>query len=114
MPGERSDLATPLELLAQRRSKPPHRDRRVFVDVNVSTQKAQFVIRDEGPGFDVSSLPDLLDSTIGKSEGGRGVSLMLTFMDEVTYNDVGNQVTLIKYRDEIGAEARKTAAGAGK
>jgi anti-sigma regulatory factor (Ser/Thr protein kinase) len=62
----------------------------------------------------VSSLPDLIDSTIGERVGGRGVSLMLTFMDEVNYNDVGNEVTMIKYRDEIGARLRSTAAGAGK
>jgi CheY-like chemotaxis protein len=103
-----------VKLVESRRSQSPYRDRRVFVDVNVSTEKAQFIIRDEGPGFDVSALPDLLDSTIGEREGGRGVSLMMTFMDEVTYNDVGNQVTMIKYRDEVGARLRSTAAGAGK
>jgi CheY-like chemotaxis protein len=98
------------KLVEERRSQPPYRNRRVFVDVNVSTEKAKLMIRDEGPGFDVSSLPDLMDSTVGERAGGRGVSLMLTFMDEVTYNDIGNEVTMIKYKDEIGARIPSAAS----
>jgi len=93
-----------VSLIEQRRSQPPYRDRRVIIDVKISTEEAQFVIRDEGPGFDVSSLPDPTESTVGGRKGGRGLSLMLTFMDEVTFNDVGNQVTLVKRRDDVGGE----------
>ena len=35
---------------------------------------------------------------------GRGVLLIRTFMDEVIYNDVGNEVTLIKLCNPV-AEA---------
>lgn len=87
-------------LIEERRSQMPYRDRRVIIDVKISTEQAQFIIRDEGPGFDVTSLPDPTESTVGGRKGGRGLSLMLTFMDEVTFNDVGNQVTLVKRRDD--------------
>ncbi|HID76071.1 MAG TPA: response regulator [Planctomycetaceae bacterium] len=102
-----------IDLVAQRRSQPPYRDRRVYVDVNVSRERARFIIRDEGPGFDVSSLPDLMDSTVGERQAGRGLSLMLTFMDEVTFNEVGNQVTMVKYRDAVAAGVAPTPAGVG-
>jgi len=93
-----------VNLVQQRRSQLPYRDRRVFIDVKISTEEARFVIRDEGPGFDVSALPDPTESTVGECRSGRGLSLMLTFMDEVTFNDVGNQVTLVKRREDDGQE----------
>jgi len=54
------------------------------------------VIADEGPGFDPKSLPDPRDSESLESVSGRGVMLMRLFMDEVTYNESGNSVTLVK------------------
>lgn len=89
-----------INLVQQRRCELPYRDRRVFLDVKISTEEARFVVRDEGPGFDVTSLPDPTESTIGERTSGRGVALMLTFMDDVIFNDVGNQVTLVKRRDD--------------
>ena len=89
-----------VNLVKERSQQAPYRDRRVFIDVKISTKEARFVIKDEGPGFDVSALPDPTESTTGQRKGGRGLSLMLTFMDEVTFNDVGNEVTLVKRRDD--------------
>lgn len=90
-----------VDLIDERRKSPPYRDRRVYIDVNITTKEARFVIRDEGSGFDVATLPDLAESTTGKGQGGRGLALMLTFMDKVTFNDTGNEVTLIKRRENI-------------
>ncbi|MHC4404032.1 MAG: response regulator [Planctomycetota bacterium] len=86
-------------LVEKRRSEPPYRDRRVFVHVTLTTEEARFVVRDEGPGFDVSAVPD--SSALGAMEPdvGRGLSLMRSFMDEVTFNDAGNEVTMIKRRE---------------
>ena len=92
--------ANGIDLVQERRNQEPYRDRRVFIDVKVSTVEARFVVRDEGPGFDVTALPDPTESTSGHRKGGRGLSLMLTFMDEVTFNDVGNEVTLIKLSED--------------
>lgn len=48
------------------------------------------VVQDEGKGFDVKALPDPTDpANIGKP-GGRGVMLIHSFSDEVTYFDAGN------------------------
>jgi CheY-like chemotaxis protein len=85
-----------LSLVERRRSQPPYRDRRISVDVNISPDEARFVIRDEGPGFDVSAVPHPGDPAALEREEGRGLMLMRTFMDEVTHNQRGNEVTMIK------------------
>ena len=82
-------------LARQRRFEDPYRDRRIHVRSSISRKEAVFVIRDDGPGFDVSRLaaPGLPDADRG---AGRGVVLMRSIMDEVVYNKAGNEVTLIK------------------
>ena len=69
------------------------------MSVNVENDHGAFVIRDEGPGFDPRELPDPTDPTNLERPSGRGLLLMRTFMDDVSYNDDGNQVTLIKRRN---------------
>ncbi|WP_052639967.1 ATP-binding protein [Zavarzinella formosa] len=85
---------------ALRRTVSPYRDRRIHVSVSVNRQRALVVIRDEGPGFDVSILPDPTDWENTERPSGRGVFLMRAFMDEVTYNPQGNELTLVKHRQK--------------
>lgn len=85
-----------LSLVEQRASESPYRDRRIHVNVKLTRQEARFVIRDEGPGFDTGSILDLHQPGALEPEGQRGLSLMRTFMDETTFNDKGNQVTMVK------------------
>jgi CheY-like chemotaxis protein len=87
-----------VSLVEQRRSQSPYRDRRVFVDVRISHDEARFVVRDEGRGFDLASLPDPEAPGALEGEKGRGLSLMRSFMDEMTFNDTGNEVTMVKRR----------------
>ena len=61
-------------------------------------RRVRLIVRDEGPGFDVSSLPDPTDpANLGKSSG-RGLLLIRTFMDDVRFNAAGNEITLSKRR----------------
>jgi CheY-like chemotaxis protein/anti-sigma regulatory factor (Ser/Thr protein kinase) len=85
-------------LLAERRGQAPYRGRHVHVAAEISPDGARFVIRDEGPGFDVSTLPDPSDPVGLAATAGKGVLLMRSFMDEVSYNETGNAVTLVKRR----------------
>jgi DNA-binding NarL/FixJ family response regulator len=94
---ERSDDAF-RRLVERRRLQPEFATRRVRLQCDVDSDLARIVIRDEGPGFDIRSLPDPRDPEYMLRASGRGVLLMRTFMDEVVYNDVGNEVTLIKRR----------------
>lgn len=84
------------ELLAERLSASPWRDRRLYVNVRLSRTGGTFVVRDEGPGFDPASLPDPTDPANLERVSGRGLLLMRTFMDEVRFNATGNEVTMIK------------------
>ena len=86
-------------LARERAAVPPYCDRRTLVSVEFTRSSAAFVIRDEGPGFDPQSLPDATDPANLERPCGRGLLLMTTFMDEVTYNECGNEVTLVKFAD---------------
>ena len=65
----------------------------------LSPAEAHFVIRDEGPGFDPSACPDPTDPANLEKRSGRGLLLIRTFMDEVAFNEAGNQITLVKRRE---------------
>ncbi|HVX14323.1 MAG TPA: response regulator [Pirellulales bacterium] len=90
-------------LAEQRRSEPPFCDRKIFVKIDVSSEELKILVRDEGPGFDVAPVADSDDPVALGREGGRGLVLMRTFMDEVTYNDTGNEVLMIKRKEPVGA-----------
>jgi CheY-like chemotaxis protein len=83
-------------MLEERRQMMPYQARSVHVTARISRTEAVFVIRDEGPGFDISRVPDPTDYGNLDKASGRGMLLMRTFMSEVRYNDRGNQVTLVK------------------
>jgi CheY-like chemotaxis protein/anti-sigma regulatory factor (Ser/Thr protein kinase) len=83
-------------LLGQRLQQPPYCDRRVHVVAELSLKGARYVVRDNGPGFDTSKLPDLTDPTQLEHSRRRGLVLIHAFMDEVYHNDAGNEITMIK------------------
>lgn len=85
-------------LVEQRRNQPPYRDRKTLVRVSLTRDEARFTVRDEGPGFDVAPVAKSDDPAAVVRAGGRGLVLMRTFMDEVSYNAAGNEVTMIKRR----------------
>ncbi|HIE99060.1 MAG TPA: response regulator [Planctomycetes bacterium] len=80
--------------IEQRSRTAPYANRRVTVDVRLDSNVAVFTIRDEGPGFDVSSIPDPRNPENMLRPSGRGLTLMHAFLDEVTHNEKGNEVTL--------------------
>ncbi len=86
-------------LVDQRLAETPYCQRKVYFDVQMSPGEARFVIRDEGKGFDTSRVPKPGDADVLEREGGHGLLLMQTFMDEVTFNETGNEVTMIKRRE---------------
>ncbi len=86
------------DLCQQRAVSPPYSERRIHVTARFTADTAEYVIRDEGPGFDPKSLPDPTDPENLERPCGRGLLLMQTFMDEVRFNQIGNEVSLIKRR----------------
>jgi anti-sigma regulatory factor (Ser/Thr protein kinase) len=82
----------------ERRNKTPYAERRLHVHVKMDATAAVFVIRDEGPGFDVSTIPDPTDPENFTKPSGRGLLLIRTFMDEVKHNATGHEITLVRRR----------------
>lgn len=89
-----------INAFVQRRSgQSPYRDRRVHIDVSITRDEARLVIRDDGEGFDTSAIPAPRSPEAMQPNVGRGLVLMQNFLDEVSFNAKGNEVTLIKRRD---------------
>jgi CheY-like chemotaxis protein/anti-sigma regulatory factor (Ser/Thr protein kinase) len=101
-----TDRKAYVELADQRRERVPFRDRRVHVEAHLSREQARFVVRDEGRGFDPGTLPDPRDPENLLKVSGRGVLIMRTFMDEVSFNREGNEVTLVKVCTPLAAEKK--------
>lgn len=93
-----------LEMVKLRKTQTPYRDRQVDIRAIAQPQRIDFVISDQGQGFDRSVLPDPTDPANLERAGGRGLLLIHSFMDEVLHNDVGNQITMVKYRPQPGAD----------
>jgi anti-sigma regulatory factor (Ser/Thr protein kinase) len=76
----------------------PFNVRRIHVRAILTRDEAVFVIRDEGPGFEVDRfVPLVIDDELAQPSA-RGLALMHSFMDAVFHNEVGNEVTLVKRR----------------
>jgi CheY-like chemotaxis protein len=86
-------------LVEERRAQPPYRDRLVHVLVKIDPDEANLVIRDEGSGFDPAQVLPAGDAGSLDAQSGRGLILMRAFLDEVRYSDRGNEVTLVKRRE---------------
>jgi CheY-like chemotaxis protein/anti-sigma regulatory factor (Ser/Thr protein kinase) len=86
-------------IVEQRRNMAPYNERSIHVHAEFTNKMARFVIRDEGPGFDPGQIPDPTDPENLERESGRGLLLMRSFMDSVSYSPSGNEVTLVKFPD---------------
>lgn len=84
------------QLIDDRARREPYASRTLQVTVEVTPSSGRFVVRDQGPGFDPHKLPDPTDPENLEKVSGRGLLLMRTFMDEVSFNETGNQVTMVK------------------
>jgi CheY-like chemotaxis protein/anti-sigma regulatory factor (Ser/Thr protein kinase) len=93
-----SDEKLYYHLAQERTTKAPYAGRRVYVSARLTREQAVFSVRDDGAGFDPSTLPDPTDpSNLGKVSG-RGLLLIQTFMDHVEHNEIGNEIMMVKRR----------------
>ncbi|MEZ5424648.1 MAG: ATP-binding protein [Pyrinomonadaceae bacterium] len=70
----------------------------VRISAEVSPKEARFTIEDEGEGFNVAEIPDPRDPENLFKTSGRGVLFIHNIMDEVSYNERGNRLTMVKKR----------------
>ena|SRR5262245_51327966 len=74
-------------------------DKRVFIIYQVTTERFDIRITDEGEGFNPEDVPDpTLDEFVDRP-CGRGLLLMRGFMTEVQYHGKGNCVSMSKVRE---------------
>jgi CheY-like chemotaxis protein len=91
-----ADPAELPRLIRQRASEAPFHSRRIDVTVRIDRTAATFIVRDEGSGFDHARLLNEAVLDDEKETSSRGLALMRTIFDEVSFNDTGNCVTLVK------------------
>jgi len=83
-------------------------ERIVTVDYHIDPEKITITIRDTGPGFNPESMPHaahpddpighmMVRETLGLREGGFGILMSRGLVDDLKYNETGNEVRLIKY-----------------
>lgn len=93
-------------MVQKRMTEAPYDQRRVYFRSLVTPSSAQFTIRDEGPGFDIDTLPEVSDPDSFRDGSGRGLVLIQAFMDEVEFNENGNELKVTKFRSEDPAKPR--------
>ncbi len=86
------------ELARTRITLEPYCSRQIRVQVQIDRDGARFVVADEGPGFDTEAFHKPANAEDIGRIGGRGLLLIRTFMDHVSFNSSGNQITMVKSR----------------
>lgn len=87
------------DLGKQRLRQEPWKSRRITITSRVTPDQVRYTVADQGRGFDPSSLPDPRDPENLLRAHGRGLMLIRSFMDEVTHNETGNVITMVKHRE---------------
>lgn len=82
-------------LIEGRLEDPDLARRRVFVRVEYDPDTVGYIIRDEGSGFDV---PRRLSLPMAETTAlhGRGLKMIEFYMDDVSWNDAGNELRMDK------------------
>lgn len=87
-----------LKLVEERASLPPYRDRKVKIRFTMGEDRCEWLVTDEGPGFDWTKIPDQKDArNLLNETHGRGIMLARLQFDEIEYLGCGNSVRLVKY-----------------
>jgi len=86
-----------LDEMEKRKTEKKYKDRRVTITYELSRDYVEYIIEDEGRGFDYNSLPDPNNPEEIIREHGRGILIIRSFMDEVDWNERGNRIRFRKY-----------------
>jgi len=73
------------------------RNKNVSLSLSLKESMIQFLIKDEGTGFDFENLPDPTSPENLEKIGGRGIFLMRHLSDEVQFKEHGKIVELSFY-----------------
>jgi serine/threonine-protein kinase RsbW len=73
------------------------KDLPVYISYSFGDDRIEIVIRDKGRGFDYANIPDPRSSGNILKHGGRGLFLIRNLMDEVEFNNSGNEIKMVKF-----------------
>jgi anti-sigma regulatory factor (Ser/Thr protein kinase) len=90
-----------VELVAERCKNPAIREKKVELLWDVGRYITTFVIRDEGPGFNVQAHLEKIVKQDVLSLHGRGIQMARMFSTELRYNEKGNEATMVVKHDEV-------------
>lgn len=93
---ESTENGTYYSLLAERMKNPKYSSRKTAVSLNCASGLLTILIKDGGDGFDTSRIPDPTDAERLLKLHGRGIFIARMYFDEISYNEKGNEVTLVK------------------
>lgn len=69
-------------------------NKNIDISFKSTSNLVSFIIKDEGPGFDYSHIPDPTNPENIEKPNGRGVFLMRNLADNVSFEDKGSKVIL--------------------
>jgi YesN/AraC family two-component response regulator len=76
-------------------------NKNVTIELVSKPNELQVKVCDQGKGFNHSGVPDPTDEVNLMCERGRGIFLMRAIMDEISYQEPGNCLTLIKRKTHL-------------
>jgi serine/threonine-protein kinase RsbW len=74
--------------------------KKVKIEYSVRSDKIEVSVADEGDGFDPEAVPDPRSRENLYKPEGRGLFLMKSYMDVVKYNQLGNCVYMVRYKEK--------------
>ncbi|MFZ2960893.1 MAG: response regulator [Candidatus Ozemobacteraceae bacterium] len=88
------------DLLLSRSGKPGYSDRYVTIEMKIDTSHGEWIITDQGSGFDWKKIPNPNAPENLLKSHGRGVLLTQFEFDEVMFLEKGNKVRLVKRKPQ--------------
>ena len=81
---------------AQKHGNKRETNKPVHVSYLIDSKKCIFKIRDTGKGYEYENLPDPTLEENVLDDHGRGVHITRKVMDEVSFNETGNEITIVR------------------
>lgn len=82
-------------LVKLRSTQSPYQDRKIKVDLTINNQHIALTVKDEGGGFNHQYFKKQNES-LALIASGRGLFLIQLFMDQVSWDDEGNSIMMVK------------------
>lgn len=88
-------------LLRERAAEPDRRQRSVHIELISTREQSEWIIADQGDGFDWQTVLQGLGAFDTIDVHGRGIFLACASFDQVEYNEIGNTVRAVKLKRPV-------------